>query len=118
MSLDRCDLLCLDLQTGESIRRELPAPSAIQDAAGRAKALSDPTRLEIALALSYADELCGCDLAWICSRQENLISHHLRTLRKTAIVTSRREGKMVMHALTDQGRSLLRSITNLQASPK
>lgn len=45
-------------------------------AAARAKALGDPTRLTIALALREADELCVCDLAWITARAENLVSHH------------------------------------------
>jgi DNA-binding transcriptional ArsR family regulator len=69
--------------------------------------VADPTRLRLALALATGDELCGCDLAWILGRAQNLVSHHLRVLRDSGVVNSRREGKMVMHSLTEDGRALL-----------
>ncbi len=78
--------------------------------ADRAKALSDPTRLTIAAALADTDELCVCDLAWVTERAENLVSHHLRTLRNAGLVSSRRDGKMVVYALSGAGRSLLSAV--------
>ena len=57
MSDDRCDLLCLDLPRAETIRQHLNE-TAIVDAAARAKALGDPTRLTIAVALREGAELC------------------------------------------------------------
>lgn len=78
--------------------------------ADRAKALADPTRLTLAAALAETDELCVCDLAWVAERSENLVSHHLRALRTAGIVSSRREGKMVMYAVTDAGRTLLAAV--------
>ena len=107
---DHCDLLCLDLATAEELRRRRPDRALAESAAGRAHALSDPTRLMLAEALSSADELCVCDLAWIVERAQNLVSHHVRTLRAHGIVRSRREGKMVMYALTDEGRALLSAV--------
>ena len=86
-------------------------------AAGRAQALSDPTRLMLAAALLEADELCVCDLAWIAERAQNLVSHHVRTLRAHGIVRSRREGKMVMYALTKEGRVLLNAVLAARVSP-
>jgi ArsR family transcriptional regulator, lead/cadmium/zinc/bismuth-responsive transcriptional repressor len=73
----------------------------------RARALADPTRLMLAAALEPVDELCVCDLAWIAERSQNLVSHHLRALRAAGLVDSRREGKMVLYALTTAGRALL-----------
>ena len=110
MSEDRCDLLCLDLPTAEQLRRSRLDSGLAESAAGRAHALSDPTRLTLASALSGADELCVCDLAWIAERAQNLVSHHVRALRAHGIVRSRREGKMVMYALTDEGRALLDAV--------
>ena len=110
MSDDRCDLLCLDLRTAEELRRGRLDRESAESAAGRAHALSDPTRLTLASALSGADELCVCDLAWIVERTQNLVSHHVRTLRAHDIVRSRREGKMVMYALTAEGRALLEAV--------
>jgi DNA-binding transcriptional ArsR family regulator len=107
MSEDRCDLLCLDLPKAEAIRAELPASADLIDAAARVKALGDPTRMLIAAALAATDELCVCDLAWVTGRAENLVSHHVRALRTAGLASSRREGKMVLYALTDAGRALL-----------
>ena len=79
-------------------------------AAGKARALDDPTRLTLAAALLEADELCVCDLAWIVERAQNLVSHHMRALRAQGVVCSRRQGKMVMYALTDEGRALVEAV--------
>jgi DNA-binding transcriptional ArsR family regulator len=110
MTNDRCDLLCLDAPRAEAIRDKLLDQDAAQDAAERAKALSDPTRLMLAAALREGGELCVCDLAWISERAQNLVSHHLRTLRSHGLVRSRRDGKLVMYELTPAGLSLLPSV--------
>jgi DNA-binding transcriptional ArsR family regulator len=110
MASDRCDLLCLDAPRAEAIRQKLLNQDAAQDAAERAKALSDPTRLMLAAALREGGELCVCDLAWISERAQNLVSHHLRVLRSHRLVRSRREGKLVMYELTPAGLSLLPSV--------
>ena len=110
MTSDRCDLLCLDAPRAEAIRQKLLNQDAAQDAAERAKALSDPTRLMLAAAMREGGELCVCDLAWISERAQNLFSHHLRVLRSHRLVRSRRDGKLVMYELTPAGLSLLPSV--------
>ncbi len=110
MTSDRCDLLCLDAPRAETIREKLLDQDTAQEAAERAKALSDPTRLTLAAALREGGELCVCDLAWISERAQNLVSHHLRTLRSHGLVRSRRDGKLVMYSLTREGRSLLPAV--------
>jgi ArsR family transcriptional regulator, lead/cadmium/zinc/bismuth-responsive transcriptional repressor len=107
VSADHCDLLCLDLPKAEAIRTGLPAHAEVTNAAARMRALGDPTRLLIATALAATDELCVCDLAWVSGRAENLVSHHVRALRSAGLASSRREGKMVLYALTEAGRALL-----------
>ncbi len=106
MADDRCDLLCLDVPRAEEIRRGLDVAAA-QRAAGTAKALGDPTRLTIAMALREGEELCVCDLGWITMRAENLVGHHLRALRVAGLAVSRRDGKIVFYSLTATGRSLV-----------
>ena len=110
MSDDRCDLLCLDAPRAEAIRGTLLNEDLAQEAAERAKSLSDPTRLTLATALREGEELCVCDLAWISERAQNLVSHHLRVLRSHGLVRSRRDGKLVMYSLTGEGRSLLPAV--------
>jgi DNA-binding transcriptional ArsR family regulator len=107
---DRCEVLCLDLPRAEALRRERREGEAIGKAANRARALSDPTRVEVASALAAGGELCVCDLGWIIERSDALVSHHLRLLRGADLVTSRREGKMVIYRLTDQGVELLSTL--------
>jgi DNA-binding transcriptional ArsR family regulator len=110
VSDDRCDLLCLDLDKAERLRRERLDGDVAVRLAGQAKALSDPTRLTIAVALGATDELCVCDLAWVTERAENLVSHHARTLRTLGLAASRRDGKMVIYRLTETGRVLLEAV--------
>ena len=107
---DRCDLLCLDLPKAQALRERRLAEHELRTLADRAKALGDPTRLDLALALAGTDELCVCDLAWVSGRAENLVSHHLRALRNAGLATSRRDGKMVLYRVTDAGRLLLDAV--------
>jgi len=107
---DRCDLLCLDLPRAEKLRKARLDRQTAEDLSARAKALSDPTRLTLALALRDGGELCVCDLSWVVERSENLVSHHVRALRTAGLVRSRREGRMVMYELTDHGHALLEVI--------
>ncbi len=61
----------------------------------------------LAAALRDGSELCVCDLAWISERPQNLVSHHLRTLRAHGLARSRRDGKMVLYSLTAEGDRLV-----------
>jgi DNA-binding transcriptional ArsR family regulator len=115
VSDDRCDLLCLDLPRAERLRARRTDLATAEQAALRAKALGDPTRLTIALALRDGEELCVCDLSWVVERNENLVSHHVRLLRTAGLVSSRRDGKMVLYSLTDPGRALLEAVVEPRA---
>src|SRR3954452_1940919 len=111
MSNDTCDLLCLDVPKAEALRHQRLTLDAAEQAAARAKALADPTRLTLAVALRDPEgELCVCDLSWVVERSEKLVSHHVRALRAARLVRSRRDGKMVMYRLTEAGRALVDSV--------
>ena len=112
MADDRCELLCLDLPKAEAVRAKRPSEREARALAEGFRALGDPTRLTIALALGEADELCVCDLAWIVERAENLVSHHVRALRLAGLADYRREGKMALYSLTERGRALLDTLAN------
>ncbi|ASR54846.1 helix-turn-helix transcriptional regulator [Cellulomonas sp. PSBB021] len=107
MTAEGCDLLCLDVSRAEAVRAALPKERRSQAMAVTAKALADPVRLRTATALALGAELCVCDLAWVVGAAPNLVSHHLRVLRRAGLVTSRRHGKLVMCRLTSQGAALL-----------
>ena len=109
-SPDVCELLCLDLPKAEAARARLAPPQRIESWATGAKALGDPTRLAVALALLDCGRACVCDLGWITGRDEKLMSHHLRLLKTAGLARSERDGKMVMYELTDRGRLLLTAV--------
>jgi DNA-binding transcriptional ArsR family regulator len=104
---ERCDLLCLDLPRAEALRTVRLDERSAQRLAGPFRALADPTRLTLALALRDGGELCVCDLSWVVERAQNLVSHHLRALRSSGLVDYRREGKMALYSLTERGHALL-----------
>jgi ArsR family transcriptional regulator, lead/cadmium/zinc/bismuth-responsive transcriptional repressor len=113
---DTCELLCLDLSKAEAARTRLPGAELLDAWAAGAKALSDPTRLAVAVALAESGVACVCDLAWIVARDEKLVSHHARALRTAGLASSTRDGKMVMYTLTDRGRALLAAVTATPAT--
>ncbi len=104
---DHCELLCLDLLKAEGLRDSRLSEKEARPLAENFRALGDPTRLTIALALRDGGELCVCDLAWIVERAENLVSHHVRALRVAGLADYRRAGKMALYSLTERGQSLL-----------
>lgn len=108
---DTCDLLCLDLPKAERVRGNLPAVEELELWAAGAKALGDPTRLAIALALNAGESACVCDLGWIVGRDERLVSHHVRLMKGAGLARSRRDGKMVIYELTERGRALLAAVS-------
>jgi ArsR family transcriptional regulator, lead/cadmium/zinc/bismuth-responsive transcriptional repressor len=113
---DTCDLLCLDLPKAEAARQALPPVTVVDALATGAKALGDPTRLAIALALLTCARACVCDLGWIVGRDEKLVSHHVRLLKAAGLARSERDGRMVMYELTDRGRLLLDAVAAQEAA--
>lgn len=116
MTDDRCDLLCLDLPKAEALRSARPSQGDAQALAAGFRALGDPTRLTIALALRDGGELCVCDLAWVAERAENLVSHHVRALRAAGLANYRRDGKMALYSLTLRGVALLDAVGHTAVS--
>ena len=113
---ETCELLCLDAAMAMRLRQSLPCQQDLERRAEEAKALADPTRLALALALREADgECCVCDLAFVSGRQDKLVSHHLRQLRAAGLARSRKDGRMVLYGLTDRGRELLTTVAAASA---
>lgn len=65
------------------------------------KALGDPTRLAIAMALQTG-EMCVCDLAAFTGISESAVSHQLRHMKDLALVKSRRDAQMLYYSLDDR----------------
>lgn len=73
-------------------------PDPASDWADRFRALGDPNRLKV-LALLGRRPHFGEELAEGLGLSPATITHHIRTLRQSGLVQSRREGRYVLHAL-------------------
>jgi len=63
-------------------------------------ALGDPTRLQIVAMLAGLDEpLCVCDIQSQFDLGQPTISHHLKVLRESRLVTCEKRGLWVYYAL-------------------
>ena len=65
------------------------------------KTLGDSTRIRIIWAL-YNHEMCVCDLANLLSMTKSAISHQLRELRISKLVSTKKVGKTVYYSLADE----------------
>lgn len=102
-----CEVRCIDAPTVARVRAEMPRPGDVALAAERLKLLGDPTRLRLLAALARAEELCVCDLALIAGAggapvvSESAVSHALRSLRLSGLVTYPKSAKIAYYRLAD-----------------
>ena len=76
------------------------------------KCICDDTRFEILEMLQKEKELCVSDFVDQLKKDQPLISHHLKTLKKCGIVKSRGDGKKVIYKISNSQLSeLISSIT-------
>ncbi len=97
---DYCSITIVNLEKVKTVQQQLPDGEKIQALADTFKALSDPTRIQILMALAI-EEMCVCDLAALINLSVSAVSHQLRLLRNLKLVKYRREGKMAYYSLDD-----------------
>ncbi|MFA6619967.1 MAG: metalloregulator ArsR/SmtB family transcription factor [Bacilli bacterium] len=68
----------------------------------RMESLSDATRLEIVHLLSENGELCACELLKKLSITQGTLSHHMKDLAASGIVTCRKDGKWCHYAINNR----------------
>lgn len=95
-----CAARIVDADAVARVKRALPGESAQSQAADIFRALADPTRMRLLLALSD-ESLCVCDLAEIVGVSESGVSHQLRMLRDLRLVAWERDGKRAVYRLAD-----------------
>ncbi|MBI9074630.1 MAG: helix-turn-helix transcriptional regulator [Desulfatibacillum sp.] len=97
---DTCWVRCIHQDRVEEARKNAVPDRDLQRLADTYKALGDPSRLRILMALSRG-EMCVCDLAAYLEISESGVSHQLRRLRDLALVKNRRDGKILYYSLDD-----------------
>lgn len=95
-----CDVRVVHLERVARARGEAIPANELERLSRLLKALADPTRLRLVLALR-GQEMCVCDLAASVGMTESAVSHQLRRLRDRELVRPRREGQVVYYALDD-----------------
>ena len=79
---------------------------------GLLKCICDETRFEILELLQKNKELCVNDFVKKLKKDQPLVSHHLKTLKKCGILKSRDEGKKAIYEITNNQLSeLIASVT-------
>lgn len=76
----------------------IPTEQQFFQAADIFSMLCDSTRLRILWLLCHTEE-CVSDIAAAVNMSSPAVSHHLRHLRQTGLIISRREGKEVLYSL-------------------
>lgn len=87
-------------QNIEFIRSMLPGENEIAGVSDALKQLGDPSRLRIFWLLCHCEE-CVLNIAAIVNMTSPAVSHHLRLLKNSGLIVSRREGKEMYYKTAD-----------------
>lgn len=101
MNKDRCETVAIHPDRIKEVQSHLLKDNDLLQLSTLFKVISDPTRIRILFALDR-QELCVCDIAVILGMSQSAISHQLKLLRMSHLVTPRREGKTVFYQLADE----------------
>ena len=87
-------------QTMEQELEHMPSTENFQTVADVFKQLSDGSRIRIFWLLCHCEE-CVINLSSIVGMSSPAVSHHLRQLKNSGLIVSRREGKEVYYRAAD-----------------
>lgn len=88
------------------ILKRFQSAEKFQKAADIFKCMDDPTRVRVFWLLCHCEE-CVVDLAALLDMSSSAVSHHLRSLKNSGLLVSRREGKEVFYRASDTPQSRL-----------
>lgn len=89
--------------TAEALQ-QLPSVKDFSNLADLFKLLGDPTRLRLFWLLCHCEE-CVLNLSAIMEMSSPALSHHLRILKASNLITSRRDGKEVYYKASEDPRA-------------
>lgn len=101
-------------QNAKLILETMPEVSTIQKVSEAMKQLGDPTRLQIFWLLCHCEE-CVVNIAAIVNMTSPAVSHHLKLLKDSGLIVSRRDGKEVYYKASNDeiSQSLHHTIENI-----
>lgn len=95
-----CEFIHVHQDIVDRVNRVMPDEDTLYNLSELFKIFGDSTRIKILYVL-FESEMCVCDIAQLLSMTQSAISHQLRALKQSKLVSSRREGKTVFYALAD-----------------
>lgn len=84
----------------ETNRARMPETSMLYELADFFKILGDSTRINILFAID-GEPMCVCDIAELLGMTKSAVSHQLKVLRQSSLITYRKSGKNVFYTLAD-----------------
>lgn len=93
-----CDCRIIHQDRIKKAKESMLAADKIEQLAQLFKAVADPGRIKIIMALEQG-EMCVCDLSAFLAVSESAVSHQLRILRQLRMVANRREGAVLYYRL-------------------
>ena len=100
--LDRCEVECLHPDHVAPLVGRVLASASADQVAATFSILADTTRARILHALTLADELCVCDMAFLLGVSQSALSHQLGLLRENRVVSRRKAGRIAYYRLADE----------------
>lgn len=98
--IESCDSNIIHEEIVSKVRKKLNKEKNLYSLSELFKVFGDFTRVKILWALKE-EEMCVCDIAALLDMTQSAISHQLRVLRKSNLVKSRKDGKVVYYSLDD-----------------
>lgn len=95
-----CDEPCAHDDVVGKVRDILPDDDTLYELADLFKMFGDSTRMKILFVLMES-EMCVCDIAELLGISQSAVSHQLRILKQSKLISSRREGKNIICFLAD-----------------
>lgn len=96
----KCEFLHAHSEQIDKVKSAMPDDSVLFELAELYKVFGDSTRIKILYVLFEA-EMCVCDIAQLLNMTQSAISHQLRVLKQSKLITYRKDGKTVFYSLAD-----------------
>ncbi len=84
----------------DMVKHDMPADEHLYDLADLFKVFGDTTRIKILYVL-FESDMCVCDIADSLGMTQSAISHQLKVLKQSKLISNRRDGKSIIYYLAD-----------------